>query len=410
VIHQKTLAKNIQTPVSRKRPDEARTHLHGRWLVFVRILCILLVTYTLGFFGTGLVLAFAEHQAICTGLTCALPIPEALISFAVAALIFWRKSNDWMALLVALMLVLLAPISTLPNAIFDLLGSVPVMNVLLLVSGYLAFASILLFWFLFPNGRFVPRWTLWLVAGYLLWFASLFIEPSSEPDALFSLNIVALLCLLLIVVFVQVYRYREVSNPLERQQTKWAIVGTSIAVWGGFISLFFWNFSITRALLLLIPFSIGIAVLRYRLYEIDVLINRTLVYGTLTGILALVYFGLVFVLQFLVRGLISQTNSVAIVVSTLAVAALFHPLRHRIQAIIDRRFYRRKYDAAKIIEAFSATLRAETDLARLSEQLVAVVQETMQPSHVSLWVRPPEHDGKQQAPWRANPPVSSEGR
>ena len=129
--------------------------------------------------------------------------------------------------------------------------------------------------------------------------------------------------------------------------------------------------------------------LRSRLWDIDVLINRTLVYGTLTASLALIYVGLVIGLQALLRGLISQDNSVAIVISTLAIAALFQPLRHGIQRSIDRRFYRSKYDARRIIDAFSTTLRAETDLTQLSEQLVAVVQETMQPAHVSLWLRKP---------------------
>jgi hypothetical protein len=396
----------VPTPitVSDGQPDAARTRSHGRWLVFVRVLCIVVVAYTLGFFGTGLVLALAEHQAICSGLTCVLPIPEALVYFAVAALIFWRKSDDWMALFVALMLVLLAPISTLPDEILNLLGSVPVMNMLRSVSIYLAFASFLLFWFLFPNGRFWPRWTLWVVAGYLLWPATFFSSAirNDTSGGWWLLDLLLIACLLSIIVFVQVIRYQMMSTPVERQQTKWAIVGTSIAVWGGFVYfLHYWTFP--RALFLLVPLSIGIAVLRYRLYDIDVLINRTLIYGTLTGILALVYFGLVYVLQLLFRGFIGQTNDLAVVISTLAIAALFQPLRRRIQSVIDRRFYRRKYDAAKTLAAFSATLRQEVDLDTLREQLVAVVQETMQPTFVSLWLRPTAPARKQSAAWRSTP-------
>ena len=146
--------------------------------------------------------------------------------------------------------------------------------------------------------------------------------------------------------------------------------------------------------LLLIPLSIVFSILRYRLYDIDVLINRTLVYGSLTALLALLYFGLIFVLQSLFQGMFHQNNAVAIVVSTLVIAALFQPLRRRLQALIDRRFYRRKYDAARTLAAFSTTLRNEVDLTQLSEHLLAVVQETMQPAHISLWLRKTERERK----------------
>src|SRR6266704_4334983 len=157
--------------------------------------------------------------------------------------------------------------------------------------------------------------------------------------------------------------------------------------------------SIFYLLLLLIPLSLAIAILRYRLWDVDVLINKTLVYGLLTGTLVAVYAGCIVGLQALLQGLFHQTSEIAIVVSTLLIAALFHPLRQRIQLVIDRRFYRRKYDAARTLAAFCATLHQEVDLNELSEQLVAVVQETMQPSHISLWLRPPATASKQSAAW-----------
>jgi hypothetical protein len=173
----------------------------------------------------------------------------------------------------------------------------------------------------------------------------------------------------------------------ERQQIKW--FGCTLLV-----LVFTYPFS-PRGLLLfivlaLLPVAVGIAILKYGLYHLDIIINRALVYGILTTLLALVYFGGVTATQAIFRALAGQQQQpqLVIVVSTLVIAALFNPLRRRIQGLIDRLFYRRKYDARKTLEAFSAQLRDETDLDALSDDLVAVVNETMQPAHVSLWLRP----------------------
>ena len=202
----------------------------------------------------------------------------------------------------------------------------------------------------------------------------------------------------------QVYRYRSVSTASERQQTKWVVSGISVGIVGFILAIFLVNTlhaleqssvlktlvagSIVYGFLLLIPVSIAIAILRSRLYDIDVIINKALVYGTLSALLAAVYAGLIIGSESLF-GLFSRQGAQppVIVISTLVIAALFQPLRSRIQRLIDRRFYRRKYDAARTLEAFSASLRSEVDLATLRDQLLSVVEETMQPAHVSLWLR-----------------------
>jgi hypothetical protein len=190
-----------------------------------------------------------------------------------------------------------------------------------------------------------------------------------------------------------VVRFRR-SGSVERQQIKWlALAALAIPLW------FLTNSPIEAAsrtlfvimdtliVFALIPVAAGIAILRYRLYDIDVVINRALVYGTLTATLALVYVGTVVGSQAALRALSGQETTLAVVASTLAIAALFNPLRRRVQAFVDRRFYRRKYDAAKTLDAFNARLREETDLGTLSDDLVGVVGETMAPAHVSLWLR-----------------------
>ena len=186
---------------------------------------------------------------------------------------------------------------------------------------------------------------------------------------------------------------------VERQQIKWLAYAAAVAT-GGSILVYTppealgarWVTSVGYVVVELgvlgIPISIGIAILRYRLYEIDTLINRTLVYGSLTATLVALYFGGIVVLQRIFVVLTGEKSTLAVVASTLVIAALFNPLRRRMQWFVDRRFYRSKYDAAKTLEAFSVKLRDETDLDALSDDLVGVVRETMQPAHVSLWLRP----------------------
>jgi len=170
-------------------------------------------------------------------------------------------------------------------------------------------------------------------------------------------------------------------------------VGGLIILWSVPVSIVVMSVS-----LLGLPVFTGIAIVRHRLYDIDLLINRTLVYGPLTATLAALYFGAVVLLQRIFVALTGQQSTLVVVASTLAIAALFDPLRRRIQAFVDRRFYRRKYDARKTLDAFSNRLRDETDLEALNGELVAVVAETMQPEHISLWLRPaPYRRAKEEA-------------
>jgi hypothetical protein len=201
-----------------------------------------------------------------------------------------------------------------------------------------------------------------------------------------------------------VVRFRRAAGE-ERQQIKWLALAAVFAAVGWVFSSLTYETALEAAGILLvlfsflgIPLAVGIAVLKYRLYDIDFLINRTLVYGPLTTTLVALYFGGIVLLQRLFVILTGEKSTLAVVASTLLIAALFAPLRRLIQSFIDRRFYRRKYDAAKTLESFSAKLRDETDLDALSDDLVGVVRETMQPAHVSLWLRPDP------------PPRGSEGR
>ena len=312
-------------------------------------------------------------------------------------------------------------------AIYALLAqpdSLPAGEAFAWVSSWLVFITIgfsVLSILLFPTGRPPSRrwrWVTWLTVAFVLVGAVSGAFSSGRVDGLgpirnplgiegFSnfyteilLTMVALV--LVVAAALSVFMRLRRATGIERQQIKWFAYATAAAVIGlvlaeiipDVIDVPLWFERIGHAIFLLlipaIPISMGIAILRYRLYDIDIIINRTLVYGSLTLMLALVYFGGVTVTQALFRNITGQEElpQLVVVVSTLVIAALFTPLRRRIQGFIDRRFYRRKYDARKTLEALSAKLRDETDLDALSDDLVGVVRETMQPAHVSLWLPP----------------------
>ena len=409
--------------------------LRGRWLLLARAAWVAVAVTVLGTFVISVTARYAQLSHPTARVRAALSemglsaggyalynvtLDTVFVSvFAVVAIvIFWRRSDDPMALLVATMLVVWGTLNGLlvvtPSAIE---GKYPALEVTLGTTlpfvGYMAW---MLFFYLFPSGRFVPRWTRWLALCWVLFSGSWIFTPFGPPSWPPLLFNGAVLVLWGSFPVAQVYRYARVSDATQRQQTKWVVFGVAGAVAGVLTTIFtvgaavdlppqevgpkMLSMLLMDAFVLLIPLSIGVAVLRSRLFDIDVVINRTLVYGSLTATLAVVYLGGVATTQAIFRALTGQQEQpqLAIVVSTLAIAALFNPLRRRIQSFIDRRFYRRKYDARKILETFSARLRDETDLDALSAELVGVVRETVQPSHVSLWLRPDMASKKDEVP------------
>jgi len=330
-----------------------------------------------------------------------------LVCLTLAGVLFWRRSDDWMVIFTSSYLRVYGTVFAGPlEWAEDFYPAWPTLAVDLIQPLFLTTPTVALI-ALFPDGRLVPRWTRWLILLSILLVATILYLP------LYFWGVLMLL-IVLGAIYAQVHRYRHVSTATERQQTKlvmfgfllwWLLImvlGVPYTIelnlppgsplpWWTLVNSAGWWFALS-----IVPLSLSIAILRYRLYDIDVVINRTLVYGTLTVTLGLMYFGSVAALQYIFRALTGHEEQpqLAIVVSTLVIAALFNPLRRRIQSFIDRRFYRRKYDAVKTLEGFSTKLRDETDLAALSDDLVGVVRETMQPSHVSLWLRPDTVDAK----------------
>lgn len=423
----------------------ARMFLGGHKLLIARVGWVILAVCTLGLFLAAIPFHFAHLHVICADIMCggsqstaevanllsslgltihayaayslALQVVFALVYFTIATVIFWHKSNDLMALLVAVFLMtFVLAFTDVPRV---LAKAYPTWAWPITFVGFIGQISFPLCFYLFPNGRFVPRWTRWLMALWIAWEVWTYILADASimsNENFLMLEIAAFTLGLGSITLVQIYRYRHVSSRVQRQQTKWVVFGM-VAALGGFFGAGLFGFVVPHMLfpllsihsntslvtligitantatylaMLLIPLSIGIAMLRYRLWEVDVLINRTLIYGMLIGILGLIFLGSLIAQQQFLFALIGQASELFIVGSTLGIVALFQPLRRVIKGFINRSFYHRKYKAEQVLTAFSTTLRDEVDLSKLSEHLVAVVQETMEPASISLWLRESE--------------------
>ena len=360
-------------------------------------------------FAVGVRLLFQQLATTCTGSDCLRQqlAPEALPAMAeigltlteyavlqlmptvifavvcvlVGALIFWQRSHDLMAFSSSLWLVTFG-LTLFEEEVRATGAAYPWLQPAALMLIWLGGVILLpLFFFIFPNGRFAPRWTKW---AWLI-ISVIFVGSGTAGELFPALNSSLLgfvvylwFTMVLVCIAVQFYRYRYLSTANERQQTKWVIFAflVTVAVIVAFFLVDPLSFDIrvpetenaVRNILgnavstfafLMIPLGIGISILRHRLYDIDVIIRKTLQYAALTALLALIYFGSIVLLQSVVDRLTGEQSPVVIVLSTLLIAALFNPLRTRIQGWINRRFYRRKYDAQQVLAQFAVTARRD---------------------------------------------------
>ncbi len=403
----------------------SNTLLSGRWLAIARIVWVLVFVAILAafFIQTPYYLAFMSRACPDTcgfttqqeaalasigisldvfawiALSCTLGI--SLISVVLALILFRRRSNDWMAQLVALFLVGYPIMNngTTGNLPTDIPPSIWILLQVLTFPVWIIYAATFM---LFPSGRFVPHWTWILFIFWGIWGQLI----SLTPDLLEGILFLGYPLFVITTIIWQIYRYRHSSTPVQRQQTKWAIAGLFAVL---VANQLFWlpsgftplgqtlympaSFLFYQLVILALPITFFIAIQRNRLYDIDTIINRALVYGSVTVVLAVAYAGCIIAFQAISRTLVpipgGSDEPITIVISTLLIAALFQPLRRRVQRAVDRRFYRTKYDARKAVETFGATLRQEVDIASFRERLLTVVQQTMEPRHVSLWLKDP---------------------
>jgi hypothetical protein len=396
----------------------AETHLDGRWLVLMRSIWVLVSLFSVVLYSADFPIRHERllhffHEDVLPGRSphfyaaylMVLDLATALAYGTAALVIFWRRYDDRAALITSLALVTFG-VAVSPAT--DLLQTSSLewratFAPLQTLGRGLAIIAL----YTFPDGRFVLGWTRPVAVLYGLWLLFSLCFPAA-PFSWYALSrplfLVAFIVPFASAVFAQLYRYRRCASLVQRQQTKWIVFGSSAAVAGRILFAVYHRVAPAHAawlmvsanllwvVLLALPITFGVAILRHRLWDIDLIIRRTLLYSALTAILALVYLASVVLLQRLFQLLTGQEQSPFVtVLSTLAIAALFTPLHHRLQTAIDRRFYRRRYDAEQVLASFSAAVRDETNLERLAAHLRSVVAETLQPAQVSLWLRETDH-------------------
>jgi hypothetical protein len=410
------------------------THLRRRSLVLARTIWVVLVLLTFSLFIASIQPHFSqlmavsdepqmwlqispvqEHALLNLGLSVrsyavymlALQMIVVAGFFGLSLLIFWRRSDDGMAIFVSLVSILYG-VTSVPIGQALAQQTLPAWRMPVDLMNSIGWGTGLVLFYLFPDGRWVPRWTRWLAALVTIWVWVWPFLPALNPDQwTFPWPFLTKTGWYATGVVAQLFRYLRHSTPVERQQTKWAVFGFT-AAFTGFIlfnlPVVLWSSlqvgGLSRLLYLLIgyptlgllplllaPLSLGFACLRYRLWDIDLVINRTMILSVITTVLASIYLACVLALQGLFLTLTGQGRSeIATAVSTLVIWAAFQPVQRRAQALIDRLFFRRRYEAEQTLTAFSATMRDQVDLNQVTERLATVVQETVQPAHVSLWL------------------------
>ena len=328
-----------------------------------------------------------------------------LVSFSAVGLVLFFKKRDGFGTYLGVAFVLIGTRISGPVTYSVAILLPPAEGLMVFLTGLslIAFAILL---YLFPNGRFVPRWSPWLLPVIFIWLV-LNVMSDKRFMSFTTNNAVVLVGFFAIGLAAQIYRYWKVSTGVERLQTRgvliafvlFFLVSTSVYFVAPNVmeqstpptprdlAGFFIFYVLLTGTTILFIVALTLAVLRYRLYDIDLIIRRTLSYAILTFLLGLVYFGSILTFQALFTALTGQNSPITIVISTLAIAALFNPLRLRVQNFIDRRFYRQSYDAQQALANFAATARDEVDMERLVDELLSLVDDTMKPEKSSLWLK-----------------------